>query len=57
MGTRLEWTTGSNGLRPGIREASRYTCPPSLHRVALTIAAASPVVATMLVLCVALLVA
>jgi hypothetical protein len=57
MGTRLEWTTGSNRLRRGVREATRYTCPPSLHAAAMMIAAAGPVVATMIVLCAALLTA
>ena len=57
MGTRLEWTTGSHGLRPGIREEPRYAWPASLHTGAAMVAAAGPVVATMMVLCAALLVA
>ncbi|MCJ2036943.1 hypothetical protein [Methylobacterium sp. J-068] len=57
MGTRLEWTTGSNGLRRGAREETRYAWPPSLHAGAAVIAAASPVVATVVVLCAALLAA
>ncbi|WP_156389704.1 MULTISPECIES: hypothetical protein [unclassified Methylobacterium] len=55
MGTRVEWTTGSNGLRPGLREETRYTWPQGLHAGAAMIVTASPVVATMVMLCAALL--
>jgi len=55
MGTRVEWTTGSNGLRPGLREETRYSWPQGLHAGAAMIATASPVVATMVMLCAALL--
>jgi hypothetical protein len=57
MGTRLEWTTGSHGLRRGVREDRRYTLPSCLHAGAALVAISSPVFATLIVLCAALLVA
>jgi hypothetical protein len=55
MGTRLEWTTGSRGLRSGAREDTRYTFLSGPHPSALVIASASGTFATLIVLCVALL--
>lgn len=54
-GAGLEWTTGSSGLRPGLREETRYIRPPGLHARALVLAAASPFVATLIVVGVGLL--
>ena len=55
MGTRVEWTTGSDGLRPGLRAETRYTRPHGIHAGAAMIVTASPFVATMVMLCAALL--
>lgn len=57
MGTRLDGTTGGNGLRRGFREETRYAWPGTLHTGAATLAATCPLVATMMVLCAALMAA
>ena len=57
MGTRLDGTTGGTGLRQGFREETRYAWPRPLHTGAATLAATGPLVATMMVLCAALMVA
>lgn len=56
MSTRLSWTTGSNGLRPGLREETRYAWPQSVHAGAALIAGASPALATVMIVCAALLI-
>ncbi|MCK2055952.1 hypothetical protein [Methylobacterium sp. 37f] len=56
MSTRLSWTTGSNGLRPGLREETRYAWPQSVHAGAAMIAGASPALATVMIVCAALLI-
>ncbi|NEU13297.1 hypothetical protein G3T14_14320 [Methylobacterium sp. BTF04] len=50
VGTRLDWTTGSTGLRRGAWSESRYTLPTHLHPGAALIATASAFVATLFVL-------
>lgn len=55
MGTRLDWTPASGGLRSGAREETRYTYLSGPHSSALVIASASGAFATLVVLCAALL--
>lgn len=57
MGTRLEGTTGGDGLRHGFREETRYAWPAHLHAGAAALAATCPLLATMMILCTALLAA
>lgn len=57
MGTRLEGTTGDDGLRHGFREETRYAWPAHLHAGAAALAATCPLLATMMILCTALLAA
>jgi len=55
MGTRLDWTAASRGLRSDARDDTRYTYLPGPHSSALVIASASGAFATLVVLCAALL--
>jgi hypothetical protein len=55
MGTRLDWTAESRGLRSSVREDTRYTYLSGPHSSALVIASASGAFATLVVLCAALL--
>ena len=50
MSSRLEWSTGSSGLRRGIVDETRYVFARSLDRRAIWIAAAAPLLATIMVL-------
>lgn len=51
MGSRLEWSTGSTGLRRGIvPDETRYAFARSFDRHAIWIAAAAPLLATIMVL-------
>lgn len=50
MGSRLDWSTGSTGLRRGIVDETRYAFARSLDRRAVWIAAAAPLLATIMVL-------
>lgn len=50
MGSRLELSAGSTGLRRGTREETRYVFALGFDRRAIWIAAAAPFLATLIVL-------